>query len=378
MRLRFSALIWLLVGALTLAACGQQQMTAEEIVARMEASRDSMQDVHATVAFDFVTNERNGSLVVEGWMKRTDRVDAAGKPINMLRAVVLEASEPELRDSLFVSDGATFWLYNPAANTVLTGALDEMHSQAPTDPLGASQALQDLIAEGMDALNVEVLGEEQVAGQKTWKLKLTPKAETTQQLQLDGIVQATMWVDDERALPLKLDVDASDMGRGTMEVRSIEMNTGLSDDLFTFTPPAGAEVVQATDMMDKMQPRAATLAEARAAVDFPLLTPATLPGGAALVEVRLIGAQAVIQNYTGSGVTFSVVQSRGDVGNERQPPAGSSVREVTVRGQPATLITGAADQQGSLLSWEENGVQVIVAGALSADDALRVAESLGN
>ncbi len=376
MRLRLISLISLLIGSLVLAACGQQQISAEEIVARMEATRDTMQDVHATVALNFTTNERSGNLVVEGWLKKTDRTDAEGKPITKVRAIVREASEAELKDSLLVSDGETFWLYNPSANQVITGSRADLPNNKAADPTGTTQALQDLIQRGMDALNVEVLGEEQVAGQNTWKLKLTPKTETSQQLQLDGIVEATMWVDEARALPLKLDIDASDMGQGTLEVRSITMNSGLSDDLFTFTAPAGATVTQASDLAGQMQPKAVTLDEARAAVDFPLLAPQYLPGGATLVEVRLLGKQTVIQNYASGGVTFSVVQSRTDVGSDREPPAGSAVQELELRGQTATLISGNADQQGSLLRWEENGVRIIVAGTLSSDDALKVAESL--
>ncbi|MCG8351430.1 MAG: outer membrane lipoprotein-sorting protein [Chloroflexales bacterium] len=376
MRFRFMSLTWLLAGALVLAACGQQPMTAEEIVERMETTRDSMDDVHTTVAFDFVTDQKNGSLTVEGWMKKTDRTDANGEPINKIRAVVVEATESDLQDTLLVSDGDTFWLYNPSENKVLTGTRADMPDQSLTDPVGATEALQDMIAQGLEAVNIEVLGEEQIAGQGAWKLNVTPKTETEQQLQLAGIVEATMWVDQERAIPLKLDIDASDMGQGTVEVRSIEMNTGLSDELFTFTPPTGAEVVQAADLTAEMQPRAATLDEARAAMDFPLLVPETLPGDAALVEVRLIGAHTVIQNYASGSETFSVVQSSEKAGDDRQPPAGSVVQEVDVRGHAATLITGGASEQGSFLRWEENGTRIIIAGTLSADDALAVAESL--
>lgn len=375
MRLRFLGLV-LLLSALVLSACTREQITAEEIVQRMEAARDAMQDVHATVALNFTTDQRNGTMLVEGWMKKTDQTTADGKPISKVRAVVLEASEADLVGSLVVSDGTTFWFYNPSAKKAVTGNVEEMKAQSPTDPMGATQALQDIVQRGLDAVDLEVLGEEQVAGQNTWKVKVTPKAETQQRLNLSSVVNATMWVDVEKALPLKLDVDAKDMGKGLVEVRSIELNTGLSDDLFTFTPPAGVEVVQAADIAAKMKPKAATLDEARAAVKFPLLAPTVLPGGASLVEVRLLGTQTVIQNYAGNGVTFSVVQSTEEVGADRQPPAGSAVQTVTVRGQSATLITGGDAQQGSLLRWQENNVRIIVAGTLNGTEAVQVAESL--
>jgi outer membrane lipoprotein-sorting protein len=375
--MRFRSL-WLglaLAGALLLSACGANQLSAEQIVQRMEATRAATNDAHATVALDFTTDQQNGSFVVEGWLKKTDRTDEAGQPISKLRAEVKSASQPEMAGAIIVSDGDTFWLYSPSRNQVVTGSRADlprgMGAGGPT-----AQVLQDMLQRGMSALNVEVQGEEQVAGVNAWKLKLTPKADTQQQLQLDGIVEATMWVDEARALPLKLAIDAKDMGKGTVEVRSIETNTGLADDLFTFTPPDGATVTQVADIAAQAAPRAATLEEARSQVSFTLLAPGNLPQGTTLTAVQLVGDKTVIQNYGGGALSFSLVQSAEDMGRDRQPPAGSQVQEITVRGQPATLITGSGSEQGSLLRWEENGVRIIIAGTLSADDARAVAESL--
>lgn len=376
MQLRLFSLVMLLVSALLLSACGTQDITADEIVERMEEARDSLQDIHATVAIDFVTDERNGSMLIEGWLKKTEQVDADGEPVKKLRAEILEASEDRLVGTRLVSDGETFWVYNPDENKVLTGNKADMPDQPATDPVGATEALRDMLEQGLDAFDIEVLGEEQIAGQETWKLALTPKTETEEQLQLDGLLTLTMWVDEELALPLKIEVDGSDMGQGTLEVRTIEVDTGLSDELFTFEIPAGAEVVDAAEVAEQMRPRSMTLDEAQAAVDFPLLVPTDLPGSATLIEVQVIAGETVIQNYVGGATTFSIVQSSNDVGADRQPPAGSEVQQVTLRGQEATLITGSGEQQGSLLRWEENGVRVVVAGTLSADEALRVAESI--
>jgi outer membrane lipoprotein-sorting protein len=366
----------ILAGTLVLAACGQEQITAEEIVARMEAARDEMQDVHATVTMSFVTNERNGRLVVETWMKKGESAESDAPHFNKVRALVLEADEPEMVGSEFVSDGETFWLYSPTEQKAITGNASEMKENAPSDPAGMTATLQEMIQEGLDAVDIEVLGEEQIAGQNTWKLKLTPKEDTARELQLADVVEATMWVDEAKALPLKMEVDASDAGQFSIEVNAIETNTGLADDVFSFTPPADVEVVQAEDLIEQMQPQAATLEEARAAVDFEVLAPTTLPGNASLIELRLLGNETVIQNFAGDVVSFSLVQSISDIGDDRLPPLNSTVEEITVRGLPATLITGSGEEQGTLLRWQENGVRIIIAGTLSADEAIAVAESL--
>jgi len=371
---RTLVLITLIIGSLLLGACAQQLPTADEIVTKMEQARASTNDIHATVAIDFTSPDQTGSMVIEGWMQKLP--DAAdGAPKARVRAEVREASQADLVGSLLVSDGEQFWLYNPAQNTVVVGSAADMKKQAPTTPAGATQMLQDVVQQGLDAVNLEVQGEEQVAGKNTWKVKVTPKTETAAKLQLAGVVEGTMWVDEELAMPLKLSVDASDFGSGNVEVRSIEVNAGVSADLFTYTPPADAKVVQAADLAAQMAPKAATLEEARSSVSFTLREPSYLPAGLALVEVRVVGTDTVIINYNGDSGSMSLVQSNGDVGDDREPPAGSNVQQITVRGQPATLITGA-DGQGSLLRWDEGGIKTVIAGTISGDEAVKVAEGL--
>ncbi|WP_129671670.1 DUF4367 domain-containing protein [Candidatus Chloroploca sp. Khr17] len=375
---RISLLLVLLISVLSLAACTEALPTAEEIVERMETARAGMNDAHATVAIDFTSPDQSGRIVMEGWMQKTGETDAAGKPIGRMRVEVLEASEAAMVGTIAVSDGTTFWLYNPAENTAITGEADQMKDAMQATPAGAATMLTDIIAQGLDAVNLEVLGTEQVAGNETWKVLVTPKSETTAQLQLDGIIEGTMWVDTELALPLKLAVDARDFGQGTMEVQSIETNSGLSADIFAFTPPAGTTIIQAEELIAQMSeraPTAATIEEARTSVSFVLREPTYIPAGMTLIEVRVVGTSTVILNYSGDTGSMSVVQSNEDVGRDREPPAGSLVEEVTVDGVPATLISGD-NGQGSLLRWEVDGIRYVIAGTLSGDEAIAVGEGL--
>jgi hypothetical protein len=48
--------------------------------------------------------------------------------------------------------------------------------------------------------------------------------------------------------------------------------------------------------------------------------------------------------------------------------------DITVRGEPATLVTDGVGN--AFLSWTENGIDVTIAGRISAEEAQRVAESL--
>lgn len=373
---RLSLFLLTVLAALTLAACTQSLPTAEEIVSRMETARAETTSAEATVTLNFTAQERSGSLTVLGWMEQTATTNAAGQPIARMRAEVAAASEAQLTGTTLVSDGTNFWLYNPAENTVITGVMSELKGAAQATPAGAATMLTDIIGQGLDALDLTVLGIEEVAGKNTWKVGFTPRAETSAQLRLDGIINGTMWVDEELALPLKLELDASDFGQGTLEVSNLIVNEPIDPARFSFDIPAGATVVQAADLAAQMQQQSATnVEEARTAVSFAMREPSYLPAGVSLVEVRVVGTSTVILNYVGEATSLSVVQSNEDVGRDREPPVGSQVEEVTVNGVPATLITGV-DGQGSLLRWEENGIRYVVAGTLSGAEAIQVAEGL--
>lgn len=369
-------LIITLVGALLLAACAQRPPTAEELVQRMEAAYAATNDAHATVVFEGTTPDHTGRLVVEGWTRKTGATDAAGKPIGQVRMEVREASDPALVGSLVVSDGTTFWFYRPASNTVVTGPVSAMRDSAADTPAGAAFTLRDLLGRGLEAVDLEVLGAEQVAGRSAWKVRVTPKPETQAQLPLQGVVEGTLWVDTELALPLKVALDAADFGQGVVEVRQIETNIGIGADRFSFTPPPGAKVAPIEELTAQKQVRrAASLEAARAAVGFTLREPGYLPDGMKLVEVQVIGDTTVIQNFAGSNGGLSLVQSTVDVGHDREPPVGSQVREVTVRGVAGRLISDA-NGQGSLLRWQEGDRRYVIAGTITAEEALRVAEGL--
>jgi hypothetical protein len=74
---------------------------------------------------------------------------------------------------------------------------------------------------------------------------------------------------------------------------------------------------------------------------------------------------------------LSLVQSKARDGFDgRAAPTGAQTQTVTVRGETGTLITGAGNDQGTLLRWQENGVTIIVAGTLNAEQAQKIAASL--
>lgn len=365
-----------LIGMLALAACTQPLPSAEELAQRMEAARAAMTSAEATLSISFTTPEQSGTLSALGWMEQTSQRDAVGVPITRMRTEVSGASEAELLGMTMVSDGSTFWLYSPAEQRVITGSRDELKESVQADPALPATMLSELINQGLEAVDLKVVGTEMIAGRPTWKVDFTPRAETSAQLGLNGVINGTLWVDEKLALPLKMTLEAGDLGQGTVELSNLQVNQPIDPARFRFTPPPGVTVEEAADLAEQMRDRAAAnLAEARAAVDFSLREPGYLPTGLSLVEVRLLDTSTVILNYVGSGMRLSIVQSREDLGRDREPPVDSKQELVKVNGRPATLITGA-NGQGSMLRWEDQRVYYIVTGTLSGEEALQVAAAL--
>ncbi len=342
----------LLILALALAGCGRE-MTAEEIVAKMQETVDSTQDAHAVVVAEVNAQGIELSAKAEVWEQMPNKV----------RAEVLESSETSLVGTTLVNDGANGWFYEPARNLVTVGAVEELDTPLPQEIL---VGLQEVIQDVLNATDVELVGEETVAGRDAYKLEAKPREGAEKQL-FPGNGTATVWVDKDQWIVLKATYSASAFGQGSMEVQSFELNPGLPADLFTFEVPEGTHVVD----VEAQQPVPLTLAEAQAQAGFPLLVPAYVPQGTTLIEVFRVDEAFVLRYDHSPDVAFTVFQGPEHVG----PPSLGRTQDLTVRGMDATAIT---DEVGgnTFLYWTEDGIAVTVAGRISLEEAIRVAESL--
>jgi outer membrane lipoprotein-sorting protein len=374
------------VATLTLLLSGcQTGPTAEEIVAKMQEVEASTDDAHAVVAFSVQAEDMDVDMnvVVELWEQRPGK----------LRAEVLEASEADIVGVVSVTDGEQAWLYHPGEDVVVTGALGDLESdEIPVDPQQVIGLLEEGIQWAMDNFDVKLAGEEELNGVATYKLEFTPREDEDYPMPIPADAKATLWVEKERWIALQAHVDGSSFGEGWVRVRSFEFNTGLDDALFQFEIPEGAKVIDVADM----QPTHLTLDEAEAQAGFDLLVPTYEPDGVTLIAVFSHEGIFVLR-YDHSATSFVVQQRQLEEGQAPQTigknaaitdlsdtgseimgfycPNGDCGEEITVRGQTAMLF---ADEEGgnNLLSWVEDGVNVTIAGHISADEIVKVAESL--
>jgi len=350
-----------LVMSLVLVGCGQK-LTAGQIVDKMRETAESTVDAHAVVKVDMDVSGTALSATAELWEKSP----------NSVYAEVIDASHLELMGMTLVTDGQQAWFYDPGHNTVEVGAAGEMDLPLPQEMLSS---MQGVIQQVLDASDVQLVGEEAVAGHDTYKLTFSAKEGSDLKL-FPGNGIATVWVDKDRWITLKATYEASSLGHGTIEVLSYELNPGVPDTRFHLEIPEGAQVIE----VHAEEPVALTLDEARAeaaAAGHSLLVPGYVPEGVTLIEVFKTG-DAIILRYDHSPQTsFTVMQGYTVAqGNELSHLSllGES-KVMTVRGQEAT---GIVDEAGgnSILFWTEDGTAMALAGRISLEEATKVAESL--
>jgi len=254
------------------------------------------------------------------------------------------------------------------------------------------------------ASDIKLAGTEQVAGLDAYKLDIVPKADMAEKLQIPQMFQmqagllikdmrASLWVDKDRWIPLKVTLEHPNMGKLTVITSKLELNKPIDASKFVLQVPGGAKTVDLDAMRDKMGPKSTTLPAARdqATRDgWKLLEPAYAPGGATLIEVLQTSAfseqtgnvSGVVLNYSAPSVDFSVTESKnkyekglGDTFSG--VPDNGATKEVALRGVTATAFSPAGGNWTALI-WQEkdNGTWVAIHGKLSLDEAVKIAESL--
>jgi outer membrane lipoprotein-sorting protein len=344
----------LAASALVLAAVPAfgQTPSAEQIVRRVADRAQSTTSVRATISVSSDDGRLGGPLVAEVWSEKP------GKG----RTEVRQSPLSELSGAVAVSDGITAYLYTKSKNQVIVAGRADLEALQPKDLLPTPAIdLQTAVDELFKQASVTVLGSETIDGVATFKLEATPKPGSPA---ARGAGRSTVWIDQARYIPVKA-VLATDRGQMTITAKNVELNPKLDAGLWRFTPPAGAEVIRAADL----RPQPLTLDQARSLPSPKVLIPETLPAGATLAKIERLGP-AVIQTYALGARSFTLWSGPADAAPRL---AGRDVERVTVRNSTAAL----READGVIaLTWTEGGFAYAITGALTRDDALRLASAL--
>ena len=346
-----------------------------------EAARllTNIEDGHAVVAVDVQAPEQAMQGTVEMWAKQDAGPD--GEPA--FRMEVLQSSEPEMQGVIAVGDGTQVWLWNPAKNTVYVGTAEEMKAKMAEhegdydaadfdrpdfDPEAMPETPEDAVDKLLEYFTAERAGGSDIAGTAVEQLRLIPIPEQMpEEMRANGGL-LNLWLRATDSAPMAAEYTGGAVGYAKATATVLELNQGLSADLFTFEIPEGAEVVNLADIEP---PADITADEAAQLADFAVLQPAELPAAARLEGISEMRG-AIVQRYRlPDGERFTIAQGAAEAGG-RQSDEGTAV---SVRGVDGLLFE---DEDGAraLLSWTEGGVSFWVGGDVSAAEALSIAESL--
>ncbi len=219
----------------------------------------------------------------------------------------------------------------------------------------------------MEYFEANRTGTETIANANAYQLELKPIPEQmpAEYTAVGGLLN--LWIDQSRSVPVAMSYTGGSMGEVSITALELEVNQGVDEALFTFEIPEGAEVVGFADM----KPESLSLDEAAASAEFEVLSPDVVPDGATLIDVLNVKGMIVQQYTLPDGGSFSIAQGQTD---EAKKPS-TEEQAVEVRGVAGSLFASEENDK-VLLSWTEGEVSFYVAGNITAEQALEIAESL--
>jgi len=368
--------IWLLVGSvILLVALGSafvvMQPSARDILIQTLDTSKTIDNAHAVIDVSMDTPDEKASATVEVWGRHEENGPGA------FRLEVLETDKEEAAGAVVVSNGETVWAYSPAKGKVFVGTIEEakaalkekqpLHDEFDKEEFDHPENSEEAVDKLLEYFEANRTGSDTVAGTDSYQLELKPIPEQMPEeyAAVGGLVN--LWIDKSRSVPLAASYTGGSMGEVSVTAKELEINAGVDDSLFSFEIPDGVEVVPFADL----EPKSLSLDEAAASAEFDILTPDETPDGATLVDVLDVRGMIVQRYNLPDGGSFSIAQGESD----ETPKPSTEEQAVEVRGVAGSLFVSDKGDR-VLLTWSEGGLHFYIAGELTSDQALAMAESL--
>jgi len=190
----------------------QKEITVKDITDNLQRRYESMQDAtakftqHVTFSFSKIEQTFDGTLT----MKKPNRYRVQSE------------------HQTVVTDGSVVWSYSLANKQVLVDRYKENQNS-----LSPEKFLLNLPARYYSTL----LGKEKLEKSEAYLLKLVPKDDQA------FIKSVKMWVEEGSWVVRKVLIEDINDTKTEYAITDIKLNTRVADSLFSFTPPAGTEVV---------------------------------------------------------------------------------------------------------------------------------------
>jgi outer membrane lipoprotein-sorting protein len=351
-------LMFLLVPILFVSGC-TGELSAEEIAEQIQQKEASIPDYSYTTHMTYYIGDQTQESELQILQK---------KP-NMIKTVIIEPEEEA--GSVAVSDGEFMWTYDPKTNTVMKMELPETPAEGEMDYVG-------FISTFLNETEVSLIGIEEVDQRSSYVLEAIPKEEESAQL----IDRFKLWVDKETWMPLRYEMyDSTGNLAIELEIRDLEINTGIPDSEFVFKVPEGA-TVKTMDMESFEISEYTNLEEAEESVGFEVLSPEYLPEGYEFDHATAYNtseivpdgqaAETVILTYMKGAESMVITET---VYESQAPEAAimDSAEDIDINGRDGKYL---AFGDMKILKWEIGNIDLSLTASLEKDEMLRIAESI--
>lgn len=435
LKLLLPAILLVLVTVLSGCSAGQQ-VTAADVIQKMRETLKTTTTAQSTVDINATINKQGIETLLSAFMPssgdatksdgkqsitaklpdtasaqiKTWKQAADGTTPAKARVDVVSSSLPGVGGLTFVFDGEKAYALDPNRKVLYTGTPEKLLEKLPDEAKAALQGvdMEQEIDKVLDAADIRLMGTEQVAGLEAYKLDITPKPDAAEklgvpkamQMQLGTLIKdahATLWVDKDRWIPLKLEAGHPNIGTLTVTASTVELNQPIDASTFVLQAGNDVKVVDADKMAESMTPQTLTIPQAKEAASQEgwQLLEVSYPADATVVGVtkrgnglakQATGHSLITISYSSPTTDFTISQAKVEMeqqlgddfsGLNNRDNALGAMKKVTVRGVEAAAFSPEGSNWTSLM-WQEQGSGIFVAirGNLTVDEAVKIAEGL--
>src|SRR6266496_5220593 len=363
---------------LLLAACGSSSATrtslpstptpapvqGQELLTKAGQNLKTAKTLHAIFDIKTAGSVTNGTVSTEVWNVSP----------NKSRTVVLQSTLRQFSTgSITVNNGKQVWQYDPAKKVVYTRSVSN-NTGAPVAGPGRDQTqfIMNIVQSVFSHSNATVVSSSaNVNGHDAYDIQVTSPASAQSSSTDSGNFNynGDVFINKASKLPLRVKLVIKGFGQVTLNLPMLVLDQPVDNILFTFVPPAGVQVLPFPKTTTS-NTGALTLEQAQQQAGYHLLSIPSSQITYQLQGVDALGApgnQIFTLNYAMGNSTFAISEGK-SLAN--LPISG---QQVSVRGTTATL---SASGSSITLTWTEKGVGIQIAGNVSKDELLTIANLL--
>jgi outer membrane lipoprotein-sorting protein len=261
-------------------------------------------------------------------------------------------------------------VYDASSNTVYRAKLPAHKQHTDSGSAPSIAEITDFLTKVGQHADVSGARPTDVAGRPAYSVSISPKHD-------GGLLgSAELAWDAARGVPLRIGIYAQGSSSPVLQLETTHISYGaVPDSDVNVAPPADAKAVDlgappASHEQGKAKP-VSGLAAVQAAVGFHVVAPDTLVG-LPRQDVRLAGKAVLVVYGQGLGAIV-VVERAADTAAGRNGGLLSSLPKVSLDGSTGHEL---ATQLGTVLGWQRNGVDFVLAGSLPPAAAETAARDL--